>query len=143
MSVEITKHPDGYTAIVHLRWGVAWSWSTPIEEEPLRIALHAVGCHPIDVTEAFAAADPVLMKRLHEAAERVRIGEIDAETKERAAKGAEEAFRRQRLPPSELADEDKAWRHSQKAYLEEHFGKEEAARIIDVGDRSNDMWHES
>lgn len=131
MVLRITKHPDGYTAIVTPPSSdVEWATPGPMDERSLRNALHELGCHMIDVSDAFAAADPDIRREYQEASHRSlveRVGEEEAARIEK--KVAEELKQQEERGRRHKEDPRAGWREAEEN-LREHFSPEETERHL-------------
>ena len=107
-----------------------------MSERRLTRILYELGCHPIDTTEAFAAADPEIAKELHEAFERSRDWNPTPEEKEKYSKLNEgwEARSRATIRRANL-DEQSYWEDTERR-LSERFGIEEAIRLLQSAPKS-------
>jgi hypothetical protein len=137
LGANITKHADGYTAVVTSGSGeVEWTSPEPMDRHRLTEILHVLGCHLIDVWEAFAAADPEIAKKYEEAAERVWTQELSPETAAWLRKLAEENHLRvQEFYRRHEQDEQTYWEETERL-LREQFGPEEAIRILNFATKS-------
>lgn len=128
--IYIEKHESDYTAVVKSTSGdVIWSWPEPIAEGPLWYALQALGCHQIDVIEAFAAADPEDAKKLREAADYVIRINRGPQGPARIQEMADDFRQELREKYGEGAEYLQTIQEEQERVLQKYFGPNETARI--------------
>ena len=132
MSIDITKHAEGYTAVVTPPDStVEWSTERPMDLLSLQIALQGVGCPMIDVEDALANADPEIGKAQDEARFRVLSDRVGPDRAAQIIKETDEDMRR-RVEATRIRREEGRRRQAEalRIRMEEYRRRQaEATRI--------------
>lgn len=142
LSPGITKHDVGYTAVVTSRSHtsdppeVVWSSFEPMSERHLTEILDEIGCHLIDVYDAFAAADPEIRKAYQQAREKISGQGWSPLPEQEAQRIVQENQVRVQAQIKRMNQDERTYWEDTERRLRERFGSEEAIKILNSATKS-------